>query len=342
MGSQNGRLDGMTNDLVIVPSHRTGDLELAASVERMVDRIRRAPAANTTAAYDRQWAAFERWCARYDIQALPAQPAALALYVSYLADLNRAPATIEQALVAIRVRHRDAGHKDQPDADRAQDVLRTYKRDRAEAGHRKRQAPAVTLRPLRAMIEACDTSTMIGLRDRALVVLGFALFGRRSEMTALRMSDVRFTDNGLVVHIAMSKTDKDSAGEDVQIPPGSHPDTDPVRVLRAYLDALAERGITEGRLLRSVDRWGRVGESLSPSAVSDTVRKLAVAAGLPGAETFTAHGLRAGGPTEAAMNGVPTAVIAEHGRWSKNSTQVLTYVRNADKWRNNPLNGMGL
>jgi hypothetical protein len=60
------------------------------------------------------------------------------------------------------------------------------------------------------------------------------------------------------------------------------------------------------------------------------------------AADFTAHGLRAGGPTEAAKAGHPASFIAEHGRWSKTSPQVLEYIRPVDRWRDNPMRGIGM
>lgn len=77
--------------------------------------------------------------------------------------------------------------------------------------------------------------------------------------------------------------------------------------------ALAERGITTGRLLRSVNRHGRPGERMSADAVADVVRERARAAGLPDAEHYSAHSLRAGDATSAYKAGAPVSVIAAHG-----------------------------
>lgn len=307
------------------------------------ERLRRSVPANTRRAYSRQWATFTAWCTEHGRAQLPATPATLAEYVSHLADLDRAPATIEQAIAAIRTAHKAAGHTGQPDTAAALAVLKTHRRDRAAAGKRKRKAPPVTLAPLRAMIETTDPATLAGKRDRALLILGFSVMARRSELAALRIEDLAFTDDGLTVLVRASKTDQDAAGAEVQIPRGVHPDTDPVRVVQAWLDALAEHQVTEGPLLRRINRWGHLQPGgLSGAAVNEVVQRLAVAAGLPNAVDFTAHGLRAGGPTEAAKAGHPTSFIADHGRWSKTSPQVLEYIRPVDRWKDNPMRGIGL
>jgi len=307
------------------------------------DRIEQSVPENTRAAYSRQWDAFTAWCAAAGRTVLPATAETLAEYVGHLADLDRAPSTIEQGIAAIRTVHRHSGHPGLPDTAAALAVLKAHRKDRAAAGKRKRKAPPITLDPLRAMIDATDPATLAGLRDRVLLVLGFAMMARRSELAALHSADVTFTDDGLVVLIRKSKTDKDAVGAEVTIPRGSHPDTDPVRVVQAWLAALAEHGVADGPLLHRINRWGQLQDGgMSGAAVNERVRHLARAAGLQGAESFTAHGLRAGGPTEAAKAGTPVAFIAEHGRWSPMSPQVHEYVRAVDRWRDNPMRGIGL
>ncbi|MEU0670380.1 site-specific integrase [Streptomyces lavendulocolor] len=305
-------------------------------------RLARALPPNTKRAYERQGRAFTEWCAQNGRTALPATQQTLADYVSHLADLDKSPATIEQAISAIRMAHRVAGHKGLPHTDAALFILRVHRRDRAASGRRPRKAPPITLGPLRAMVEATDPSTPRGLRDRLILVLGFAIMARRSELSALHTDDISFTEDGLVIRIRMSKADQDATGAEVHVPPGVHPDTDPVRLTRAWLDLLDDQGIPAGPLLRRIDRQGRIGDGLKAASINDIVRALAVKAGLPNAENYTAHGLRAGGPTEAAKAGQPVAFIAEHGRWSKTSPQIMEYIRPVDKWQDNPMRGIGL
>ncbi len=95
-------------------------------------------------------------------------------------------------------------------------------------------------------------------------------------------------------------------------------------------------------LFRSVTRHGHVGEHLSPEAVNHAVRAAAVRAGLPRADTFTAHSLRAGGATSAYRAGAPVSSIARHGRWADNSPVVLGYIRSVDRWKDNPMTAVGL
>lgn len=332
----------MTSELATIarsPVART-DQELSA---RTVERMERSIPAETRRAYDRQWRQFADWCGAHGRTAMPATPETLAEYVSSLVDDDKSPATIEQAIAAARTAHRYAGHRGLPETDAARAVLKVHKRDRAERGQRRRKAPAVTLEPLRAMVDALDTATAAGLRDRALLVLGFAMMGRRSELAALRTDDLTFTEDGLTVLVRASKTDQQAAGASVHLPYGSHASTCPVRTVRAWLAALEGSGLADGPLFRRITRHGALQDGgMSGAAVNERVRTLAERAGVPDAAKFTAHGLRAGGPTEAARRGVPVAHIAEHGRWSKASPVVHEYVRTADAWRDNPMRSIGL
>lgn len=322
------------------PGHTEADLTVSETTHA---RIRDGIPANTRRAYERQWDTFAAWCANQGRTPLPATPHTLAEYVSTLCDDGKAPSSIEQAIAVVRTKHRLAGYPKQPDTEAARVVLRHYRRDRAENGQRgQREAPPVTIDALRAMIGTCDLATLTGLRDRLLLVLGLALMGRRSELIALTFADVTESDDGLEITIRTSKTDKDSVGEVVAIPRGSHPLTDPVAVWRDWLAAMAAHGITSGRLLRSINRHGHIGSSLHGNSVNAIVRRLAVAADVPNAENYTAHSLRAGGATVAYAAGVPVSVIAKHGRWKEGSPVVLRYIRAVDRWKDNAMRNVGL
>jgi site-specific recombinase XerD len=325
----------------VLPPDAPGGIDDTVSAETG-RRIADATPETTKRAYAHWWRDYTAWCDGVGRTALPGTDATLAEYVSHLADRGLSPSSLEGAIATIRRTHRDAGYAGQPDTRGARLVLRTHRRERADAGIRVKQAPPAAVEQLRMMVRACPTDTAAGLRDRALLVLGFALMARRSELVALTLDDVREVDEGLVVTIRKSKTDRDARGAEVAIPYGTRPDTCPVRVIRAWRDRLAEDGITSGPFLRSVDRHGRIGDSLSGDGLRRIVKAAAERAGLWGAEGYTSHSLRAGGATSAAKAGAHAAAIAAHGRWSPTSPVVHTYIRTVDRWRENPLSSVGL
>ncbi|ANZ35211.1 hypothetical protein BBK82_03135 [Lentzea guizhouensis] len=309
-------------------------------------RIAEALSPNTERAYRRVAADFDAWCRSNDRAPLPCSPATLADYVAHLCDEGKAPKSIQQAIAAISTLHRRAGHpKGTPDSQAALLVLRGHKKALAAAGKGNKQAPPITVSVLQKMVARTPADTLAGKRDRLVLVLGMALAGRRSELAALDIDDVQPDgDGGIDILIRASKTDQDAVGEVVNVPAGANPDTNAVQLLHDYLAALAERGVTSGRLLRAVSKLDKLFryERLSGAAINEIVRRAAVRTQLPNAAQYTAHSLRAGFATQAALDGVPLGHWARHGRWNPTSPVPHGYVRAAEKKTHNPLKKMGL
>src|ERR1051326_6248929 len=293
------------------------------------DRITQGIPANTQRSYRVAWQQFTDWCTQHTRAPLPTSAATLADYVAHLCDRDKAPSTIKHRMAAISAHNQAHGH---PPLGRevtkaANLVLRGYRKNRAGTGQRTKEAPPIS-------------------RDQLLLVIGWALAGRRSELAALRSEDVRVEDNELEILVRTSKVDKQSEGETVYVPAGEHVDTDPVGLLDDWLAALAGCGAcaTEGPLFRAVTRDARLYRygRLSPAAIKGLVKGAARRAGLPRAHLYSAHSLRAGFATQAAADGIPMGIWAEHGRWDKASPVPAMYVRRADRKRDNPLRKMGL
>lgn len=308
--------------------------------ELTVARLAASVPANTSRAYGFVYAAYDKWCAEQGRVALPATAETLAAYVSHMITAKAAPAKISQHVGAIRKRHKIHGHEGQPNSEAALQLLRGYRRDRAEAGLSDREAPPLLQPELRQIFDTLDLNTTVGKRDHVLLVLGFAMMARRSELAALTLSDVVETSDGLDVTVRTSKTDKDSRGTVVSIPRGAHPELDAVALVREWRELLASRGIDSGPLLRGVDRNGHIGRGLKPDTINAIVQRLVHEAHLPNPERYSAHSLRSGGLTAALRAGVPLGVAARHGRWSPNSPVVIRYARAADRWRDNAMRGV--
>ena len=145
-----------------------------------------------------------------------------------------------------------------------------------------------------------------GLRDRALLLVGFAGGMRRSELVGLDVGDVVEEKEGLRITIRRSKTDQEGAGREIGIVRGRHPLTDPVAALA---DWLAAAGIEEGPIFREVDRGNRVGTArLSDRAVARIAKGAAERVGIDPA-TVSGHSLRSGLATSAAAAGAPERTI---------------------------------
>jgi integrase len=319
------------------------------------ERVAASMAPNTLRAYRRIWdgrprpdaappdppGGFVGWCAEQGVPSLPADEHTFGEWVSSLCDRGLAPTTVQQSMAAVRTAHTMAGHEGQPPTRYADRVLKGYRRSRAKEGAAPvREAPPITAKALRAMVDTCDVTTLIGCRDHLILVIGFGLMARRSELADLLLQDIVETDEGLDVLVRQSKTDQDATGAEVAVPRGAWPGTDPVASLARWREALASRGITTGPVFRSVTKGGVVGGSLSTKSINRMVRQRAVIAQVPNAAAFTAHSLRAGGLTAALEAGRAVGVAARHGRWSPTSPVVHKYARRADRWEDNAMRGV--
>ncbi|MDP1916269.1 MAG: phage integrase N-terminal SAM-like domain-containing protein, partial [Myxococcales bacterium] len=158
------------------------DFERFSSEE--VERLRRLAAASsspaTRRAYTRHWRDFTRWCEGRGVQPLPASPETCALFLSSMAERGLKVATIEQAMAAVSKAHR-AADLPSPRTEAVRAVLGGIRRT---LGIAQKQAAPATAVDLRAMVAALP-STLIGKRDAAMLLVGFAGAFRRSELVAL-------------------------------------------------------------------------------------------------------------------------------------------------------------
>jgi integrase len=301
--------------------------------ERARDYARQAKADNTRRAYRADWADFTAWCAAHEVPALPATPQTVALYLSAMAS-HRKVSTLQRRLSAISQAHQAAGHPTPTKDIAVRAVFSGIRRAHGTAQHGK--APVLTA-DLRLMVAALPDS-LLGVRDRALLLVGFAGALRRSELVGLDVSDVTVSRDGLVVHLRRSKTDQEGQGRTIGIPYGSRPMTCPVRALQ---DWLACSGVKSGPLFRPLDRHGNMQSTrFSDRGVARVVQRAALAAGLDPAD-FAGHSLRAGLATSAAAAGISErAIMAQTGH--KSLPMVRRYIRDGSLFNDNAAAGVGL
>jgi len=203
-------------------------------------------------------------------------------------------------------------------------------------------SPAVPKVPLLTAdirrIVASSPDSVLGCSDIALVLTAFAGAFRRSEVARLPVSDLSFSDKGVVIKIRYSKTDPEGATRKVGIPRSGNPETCPVRALRTCLDAAK---ITEGFVFRRVDRHGFVSHrGLHSGSIGKLLKRAAARAGMDVAP-IGAHSLRVGCVTQAAMNGVPEYIIQKQTH-HKTVATLRKYIRSGEIFRDNAAAGLGL
>jgi integrase len=289
--------------------------------------------AATWRAYEADWRIFQSWCQTAQLVPLPASAQTVALFISAEAKARRAPATLNRRLAAIRLMHVGAGYPSPHDAIAVEEVMRGIRRAWKRPPARK--APAVD-EELKRMVDAATPRTLRGLRDRALLLLGFAGAFRRSELVALDAEHLRRHKEGLTIQIASSKTDQDGRGQTVAIPSVPKSPYCPVRAVRDWM-VVAE--IEKGPVFRRVTRGDRVGPTrLSAQSVALIIKELAGKAGLDSAQ-YAGHSLRSGFLTSAARNRASIFKMADQSR--HRSLDVLrAYVRNEERFEDHA--GAGL
>jgi integrase len=281
---------------------------------------------NTRRGYASDWRQFTAWCDTNGVVSLPAAPETIALYIADVAERLK-PATLARHLAAVSKAHSSAGYES-PCAMHHAAVKAVWSGIRRLKGTAQTQkAPLLTV-DLRRIISALPDS-LIGRRDAAILLLGFAGAFRRSELAALNVGDVEFVEEGLKVTLRRSKTDQLGQGFIKAIAFGSDPLSCPVRALRRWLD---DAGITHGAIFRRVNRHGHLSESgISGQVVAICLKRACEAIGLEAAN-FSGHSLRAGCATQSAINGASEATIMRMtGHRSVN--MVRRYIRDGEIWR---------
>ena len=264
---------------------------------------------------------------------MPAAADAVAAYIAECAG-HLKPGSIQRRLNAIAEAHKAAGLETLMHAAIVRNTLKGIRRTLGTAPAQK--APALT-DDIRALIAATDAG-LIGARDRALILLGFAGAFRRSELVRMNVDDCAFGKDGLTITLRRSKIDQDGAGRKIGIPYGSNPETCPVRTVQAWLEV---GGVTAGPLFRSISRHGHVQLGrLSGIDVARITKKLAARAGLDPAK-YAGHSLRAGHATAAAIAGASErSIMKQTGH--RSVQMVRRYIRDGSLFRETSACEVGL
>lgn len=266
---------------------------------------------NTRKGYAADWADFVAWCGRVSEEPLPALPVTVARYLAQLADVGRKSSTIQRRIAATRNAHKAAGSEPPTNAEGVKATMRGIRRTLRTKPTRKKPTTAELLSKVLEHLP----KALAGVRDRAILLVGFAAALRRSELIALQLEDIERRAGGILIHLGHSKSDQEGKGTDLPVPNGKK--LRPVDALDAWLSAAA---ITSGPVFLEVDRHGRVGAGpLSGRSIARIVKRAIKAAGLDEA-AFSGHSMRAGFITSAPDAGEDTLKVKGHSRHAKLDT----------------------
>lgn len=284
------------------------------------DYLLAALAVNTKNAYQQDLKHFRQWGGH-----IPTTPESVASYLAAYAT-RLSVATLQRRVVAIGRAH-TLQQLDSPT--QSELVKATLQGIRRLNGSTQRHVLPALKQDILAMVKGL--SGIKGVRDKALLLTGFAGAFRRSELVALQVEDLQFVKEGAVIHLRRGKTDQMGRGRDIAIPYAKGK-TCPVRAIQ---DWLMQSGIESGTLFRGVSRYGCVmSQGLSAQSVALIVKARASAAGLNAAH-YSGHSLRAGLVTTAAKAGVSSWKIRQQtGHQSDGMLQ--RYIRDSQLFTDNP------
>jgi integrase len=264
------------------------------------------------------------------VRALPAAPEAVAFFLAYEAGRQVRPSTIGRRVAAIRYAHKLAGLPLPTDDERVRATVRGIRRSLGAAPSKKMPATAervIGMAPLAG-------TRLSAIRDRALLLIGFAGAFRRSELVALNADDIEETADGLRVTIRRSKTDQEGHGDVIAVPRGTI--ACPVAALKAWLQIA---NITEGPVFRPIAKGERISDArLTDRSIANIVKAHAGRAGLD-PKLFAGHSLRSGFLTSAAARGASIFKMADLSR-HKSMDTLRGYVRDAEIFKDHAGKGL--
>jgi len=316
---------------------------------RALELQRDGTPANTRRAYEGDWRRFQDWCTRLGQRLLPASPQTVILYVTHLADPTRTadchsragmckPATIDRAVSAISYFHRLNGFVSPRESVHVRNHVRKVKNALKLA---VQQAAPLLVAHLRAIVARMPATEPVAIRDKAVLLLGWAAALRRSEIAALNRRDVALLEHGAVLSIWTSKTDQEGSGEAIPVEPADNTDLCPLRALRAWFEVPDVQPADEalfGRTWYGELAPERIVEREVNAIVQKWTRRAQLVPENPSLK-FSAHSLRAGFITEAARAGHPEWRIMQHSRHDSYES-FREYIRLANPFQDNPGKGL--
>lgn len=247
---------------------------------------------------------------------------------TFAAQLN--PRTLSRRLTAIKHWHTFQNFDDPTNSPLVRKTLQGITNTH---GKPKEKASPLLPDELRQLAEhLSQRDSLIGVRDNALLQIGYFGAFRRSELIAIHVEHIQRVKDGITILIPRSKTDQAGEGQTCAIPYGNNTMLCPVRALDHWL---SRSKITTGPIFRGIDRWEKLQKkALTPLAVTLIIKRWMSACELPNAENFSSHSLRRGLATSASYKGASLTSIMRQGRW-KHVNTVLGYIEEGQRFEDN-------
>ena len=283
--------------------------------------LKNSKADNTLRAYQSDFRDFSAFCMKNGFSSMPTQPKIIALYITHLSKSSKF-STLKRRIASISVMHKLKGHYLDTKHPIIMENLHGIKRT---LGSRQKAKKPILINDLKLIIKAIDKEK---IRDKALILIGFAGGFRRSELVNISFEDIEFVAEGVKILIKRSKTDQSGEGTLKAIPYFDNHEFCPVITLKKYID-LKFKNKDENKIFDISDR-----------SVALIIKRYAEKAGLDSSR-YAGHSLRSGFATTAAEFGAEERnIMAMTGH--KTTQMVRRYIQEANLFKNNALNKIKL
>ena len=282
--------------------------------------LKNSKANNTLRAYQSDFSDFSNFCTKNGFSFMPTQPKIIALYITNLSKSCKF-STLKRRIASISVIHKLKGHYLDTKHPIIMENLHGIKRT---LGSRQKAKKPILINDLKLIIKAIDQDR---IRDKALILVGFAGGFRRSELVNIYFQDIDFVPEGVKILIRRSKTDQSGEGSIKAIPYFENQEFCPVIALKDYLNNKFSKLDKRKKEVKIFE--------ISDKSVALIIKRYAEKAGLDSSK-YAGHSLRSGFATTAAEFGAEERnIMAMTGH--KTTQMVRRYIQEANLFKNNAL-----
>ena len=308
--------------------------DIKALQEETLLNLQSSKAINTVRAYKSDFRDFGLFCSQNGFKSLPSEPKVVSLYLTHLSTKDVKMSTIKRRLISIGVIHKLKGHYIDTKHPSIIENVMGIKRRKGSTQNGKKPLLINSLKDIINVIDEQKKAEIKKLRDRSIILIGFAGGFRRNEIVSLNYEDLEFVEEGLKINLRRSKTDQFGEGFTKGLPYFENSQYCPVVSLSKWIEISR---ISSGALFRRFSKGSKLTDNrLTDQTVALLIKEYLRLTGID-SKNYSGHSLRSGFATTAAESGAEERnIMAMTGH--KSSEMVRRYIKEANLFKNNPLN----
>src|SRR6056300_1770306 len=308
--------------------------DIKALQEETLLNLQSSKAKNTVRAYKSDFKDFGLFCAQNGFKSLPSEPKIISLYLTHLSTRDIKISTLKRRLVSIGVIHKLKGYYLDTKHPSIIENIMGIKRRKGSVQQGKKPLLINGLKKVINVIDKGKNEEIKKLRDRSIILIGFAGGFRRNEIVSLDYEDLDFVQEGLKINLRRSKTDQYGEGSVKGLPYFDNSQYCTVVSIRKWIEVSK---INSGPLFRRFIKGSKLSDNrLSDQTVALLIKNNLKIAGIESRD-YSGHSLRSGFATSAAQSGAEERnIMAMTGH--KSTEMVRRYIKEANLFKNNALN----